>query len=123
MTAVRETTGSKIDELERAFAASWSVETSSLWTPENPARGQCSVTALVARDFLGGELLKTTVDGQWHFYNLVEGLRVDFTAGQFASPTVYSDLPATEDEACADTSPRQVDILRASVSRALRPGI
>jgi hypothetical protein len=121
MTAVRETTGSKIDELERAFAASWSVETSSLWTPENPARGQCSVTALVARDFLGGELLKTTVDGQWHFYNLVEGLRLDFTSGQFSSSPVYSDLPATEDEAFTDTTPRQVDILRASVSRALRP--
>jgi hypothetical protein len=119
MNATRKPAGSKVERLRRAFMASWSADTSSLWTPENPACGQCSVTALVARDFLGGELLKTSIDGQWHFYNRIDRSTVDFTAGQFARPLVYSDLPATEAEAFADTNPRQLEILRASVSQAL----
>ena len=48
---------------------SWSIETSSGWQPGNPASGQCGVTALVVHDKLGGEILKTDVNGAWHFYN------------------------------------------------------
>jgi hypothetical protein len=45
---------------------SWSIETSSGWQPGNPASGQCGVTALVVQDKLGGEILKTDVNGAWH---------------------------------------------------------
>ncbi|PZN12624.1 MAG: hypothetical protein DIU69_02970 [Bacillota bacterium] len=49
------------DQLLEIFRQCWSKDTSSKYTPENPARGQCGVTALVANDLLGGEILKTPV--------------------------------------------------------------
>ena len=48
-------------ELYRRLTRAWSVETSSKWRRDNPACGQCSVTALVVQDLLGGEILKTNV--------------------------------------------------------------
>ena len=49
--------------LFHVLRASWSTETGGKWLSENPARGQCSVTALVVQDVLGGEILKTDVGG------------------------------------------------------------
>jgi len=60
------------------------------WSPRNPARGQCAVTALVLQEIFGGELLLADVrneDGSRqgvHFWNrLPGGLEVDLTRGQF----------------------------------------
>jgi hypothetical protein len=61
----------------------WSHESSAQWTPDNPARGQCCVTALVIQDLFGGEIQKTLVDGQRHFYNRIDGSLYDFSADQF----------------------------------------
>lgn len=98
-------------ELFHMLRASWSTETGRKWLPENPARGQCSVTALVVQDLLGGEVLKTGVNGQWHFYNRIGGRRWDMTMGQFDAPIGYDDLPATREEAMADTSPEKYRLL------------
>jgi len=54
--------------------------------------------------------------GAWHFYNLVGGKRVDFTASQFESPIGYDDLPSNRDEALSDTSAEQYQLLRERVS-------
>jgi hypothetical protein len=93
----------------------WSMETSGKWRPDNPAAGQCSVTALVAQDELGGDILKTDVGGAWHFYNRIEGRRADFTMSQFDSPIGYDDLPSNRQEAFDDTSVRQYELLRRLV--------
>ena len=59
------------------------------WTPENPARGQCGVTALVAQELLGGSLVLGEVfvgasKVGYHYWNrLPDGRDVDFTADQF----------------------------------------
>ncbi len=61
----------------------WCAQTSAdpdNWTPENPAWGQCAVTALVIQDLCGGELLRTTVGGISHYLNeLEDGRWVDLT--------------------------------------------
>ena len=98
-------------ELYRRLTRAWSVETSSKWRRENPACGQCSVTALVVQDVLGGEILKTKVDGAWHFYNHIDGRRWDLTVSQFSTPIGYDDLPCSRHEALADTSRQQYAIL------------
>ena len=55
----------------------------ALWTPANPSRGQCAVTALVVHDLLGGLLLEAEVhhaDGSpqgFHYWNRLAGLDVD----------------------------------------------
>lgn len=104
-----------IAALQAALEKAWSVETSSKWLSCNPALGQCVVTALVAQDILAGQLAKTDVEGAWHFYNIVDGVRLDFSAGQFTKPIVYSDLPASRNEAFTDTTPEQYQILRRHV--------
>jgi hypothetical protein len=97
----------------------WSLETSSQWLPENPARGQCNVTALVVHDHFGGEILKTPVGADWHYYNRAAGRVCDLTAEQFTVPPAYLDIPSTRNEALAGTAPERYQALAASVSRAL----
>ena len=94
---------------------SWSVETGRHWRPDNPAAGQCGVTALVVQDAMGGTILKTQVNAAWHFYNLVDGRRIDFTMGQFSSPIAYDDIPSSRAEALSDCSPEQYELLRSRV--------
>ena len=94
---------------------SWSIETGSGWQPGNPASGQCGVTALVVQDKFGGEILKTDVNGAWHFYNRIDGRRIDFTMSQFDSPIGYDDVPSSRDEALGDCSRQQYVLLKGRV--------
>lgn len=98
-----------------ALFRAWSIETSSLWAPDNPARGQCGVTSLVVQDLFGGEILKTRTPEGMHFYNRVNGARIDLTQSQFKVLPVYQDRPATRDEAFADTSLSQYLALRRNL--------
>jgi hypothetical protein len=105
-------------ELYRRLTKAWSSETGSKWRRDNPACGQCSVTALVVQDLLGGELLKTRVAGAWHFYNRIDGRRWDLTVSQFETPIGYDDLPSSRQEALADTSKQQYVTLVERLARA-----
>ncbi len=75
-----------LNEFRGALCRSWSVKTSPLWLAENPARGQCNVTALVFNDRFGGDILKTPLGDEWHFYNRVAGTTYDMTGEQFDAP-------------------------------------
>lgn len=89
------TTPRTLTDIERAVRAAWSRETCDPadlddWTPDNPSRGQCGVTALVLNDLLGGDLLVAEVlhpDGTrqgFHWWNqLGRGIEVDLTREQF----------------------------------------
>jgi hypothetical protein len=87
-------------KLEQAIRESWSLDTSDdrdEWSPANPARGQCDITALVVHDFLGGELLGADVyrNGErieGHMWNrLPSGVEVDLTREQFMRGEVLGD--------------------------------
>ena len=86
----------ELSGLEEAIRRSWSRETTSdpeRWNPENPAWGQCAVTALVINDYLGGEMVwaeATLPEGRTisHYFNLVDGKEVDVTREQFPKGTV-----------------------------------
>ena len=67
----------------RVMRDAWSGASSSKWTAERPASGQCSPTSLVIQDIFGGTLLKTSVGDAWHFYNEIDGAAYDVTAEQF----------------------------------------
>ncbi|MFH8615279.1 hypothetical protein ACH4E8_09415 [Streptomyces sp. NPDC017979] len=82
--------------IARALHASWAADICSPddiarapWTPDNPARGQCDITALVVHDLLGGHLLlgEVTLDGADHGYHwwnrLPDGTEIDLTREQF----------------------------------------
>lgn len=87
-------------DIEALIRSSWSEKTCDPedlpeWSPENPARGQCAVTALVVQDLLGGELLLAEVrnaDGSRqgvHYWNrFADGVEVDLTREQFTRSEV-----------------------------------
>ena len=108
----------RLDALPERLQRAWSSRTASTWSADNPARGQCSVTALAVQRMFGGEILKTATRHGPHFYNRIGGERRDFTAAQFDAPVEYHDQPATEAEALADTSREQVEALLQALGPA-----
>jgi hypothetical protein len=87
------------DEVQSALRKAWSLATASQWTANNPAAGQCNVTALLLHELFGGDLLKTPLPAGEHFSNRIRGRRYDFTASQFDQPIAYKDLPASRADA------------------------
>jgi hypothetical protein len=105
-----------LSQLEDQLKIAWSVHTATTWTRDNPARGQCSVTALVVNDVLGGRILKTKVGPHDHFYNWIDGRRVDLTSNQFEDQIAYEDLSSSRDDAFNDTTFEQYQALRRALS-------
>jgi hypothetical protein len=115
-------------DVEQALRASWSMETSDDpdgWTPENPALGQCAVSALVIRALYGGDIVIATVldregnptpDG--HAWNVLpSGEQVDFAFDQFLDGEGLG--PETVTEPVIDGDPRRAHLLAERVSRLL----
>ena len=104
-----------LHKLKTILFQAWSLQSSTKWTPQNPAKGHCGVTSLVVHDLLGGDLAKTKLPVGWHYYNLINGRRFDFTESQFDEPIGYDDLPSTREEAFTDTSDQQYQHLKQRV--------
>ncbi|MBG9757780.1 hypothetical protein J2B92_22570 [Lysinibacillus sphaericus] len=102
-----------------ALRQAWSAQSSSKWRIGNPAKGQCGVTSLVVQDILGGEIRKTRLDEGWHFYNVINGERMDFTEEQFSSKIDYQDIDSNRAEAYLDTNRAQCSYLKSQVNRHL----
>jgi hypothetical protein len=102
------------DDVQRALRKAWSSSTASQWTADNPAAGQCNVTALLIHDLFGGDLLKTPLPAGDHFYNRIEGQRYDFTASQFDQPIAYTDVPTDRADAELGATRDQLAELRAA---------
>jgi hypothetical protein len=70
-------------------------------TPGDPAKNQDSLISLVIHDIFGGEILKTRKKHGWHFYNRIDGKRIDFAQSKIIKPLEdnrLEDIPATPDE-------------------------
>lgn len=110
---------SKQFESPEAFAealkSGWSIKSSNSWTTANPAKGQCSVTSLVAQDLFGGDIVTTRTKGGTHFYNVIDGQRYDFTISQFDYEIAFDDTPSGRAEAFTDTTEQQYSALREAL--------
>lgn len=108
-----------IDE-QRILAAlyhSWSIVTAAQWSSDNPARGQCNVTALLVHDMFGGDIHKTPqADGE-HFYNRIDGERFDFTSSQFEQPIAYADVESSREEAANGATRHELTTLRQAFEK------
>ena len=117
----------------------WCRETSAFpdeWTEENPALGQCAVTAMAACLYFGGEMItaRTKNGGIMHCWNRIKGVEVDFTKSQFqgAKPPMkgkirnknklveemvrlLKDLPA--DSACLGDLKRRLELLLGKLEK------
>ncbi len=88
------------NKLKSALENSWSKETSyypDLWESSNPAYGQCTVTALVVQDYVGGDLMRAKLSNLgkkgYHYWNrLPDGTECDFTYTQFEQE-IRKELP------------------------------
>lgn len=62
------------------------------WSEQNPALGQCAVTALLLQDLIGGTLMRTVVEGHGsHYYVRVHHGPYDLTKDQFPPGTVIPE--------------------------------
>lgn len=89
--------------VQNALKRSWALDFNPRWTPENPTVDQDSVTSLMIYDIFGGEILKTHKKKGWHFYNRIDGKRIDFTKSEMGKSTLtnhFEDIPASPEEVC-----------------------
>jgi nucleoside 2-deoxyribosyltransferase len=111
--------------LLRVLKRAWDATTSASpgeWSPENPALGQCAVTALVVQDRFGGDLLRTTVGGVSHYFNrLPSGQCVDLTFQQFAHGSEYGEVVERDRDYVLgfEATRRRYNVLRKRVSHDL----
>ena len=110
-----------------ALQLAWLKETAVQWTAENPASGQCNVTAAVIYDLFGGEFLRPRPPDVWHYYNRINGRRVDFTDSQFSAPgalfsapTCYDDTSAAREATLQRIPDRGYEILKNALFAALK---
>ena len=114
-------------KIRQALERSWSAESSVCFSPNAyPSYGQCAQTAIVVQETFGGDILRTT---GWHgrgdhFYNHIDGKRIDFTADQFTMPCyfyalTYEDRPSNAAEASEETLPGQIEALKLAFRRAI----
>ena len=121
----------RLDELTKALRESWNTETSS-WgdalPSDNPARGQCAVSALVMQDFLGGKLCAVQVDGdgidETHYFNILDdGTVIDTTRQQYQNAAIRMTTLAIESDAIRqerlsdDGVKRRYDVLKSRVAQ------
>ncbi len=124
-----------LSQLVSSLQRSWDRDTSinfNAWSPENPALGQCTVTALVVNDYLGGTIIRTEAilpNGKTvsHYFNLVDGEEIDLTRSQFPSGTIFTDYQImrngqpTRDYALSfPETTRRYNLLKNRVNNLLR---
>ena len=102
------------DAVLKALSMAWSPKSARQWTRERPANGQCNVTTLLIENLFGGEILKTPLPAGDHFYNRIDGARLDFTASQFDNPMSYADMPANRKEAAIGVQPAELAALTSA---------
>ncbi|MEY9893458.1 hypothetical protein ABIA31_007138 [Catenulispora sp. MAP5-51] len=122
-----------IETLRPVIEASWGRDTCDPagrdeWRPENPSGSQCSMTALVVQDLLGGDLIHAEVHMNgakvWnHYWNrLPDGTDVDLTADQFRfldGATVVNDKVVHRPPEGPRRCREEYELLRTRVLTAL----
>ncbi len=68
---------------------------------KNKLEDQDSLISLLVHDIFGGEILKTHTKKNWHFYNRIDGERIDFTISKiqrYLGEESFEDIPSTPAE-------------------------
>lgn len=110
-------------KLQEAIRKSWGIDTAykddiPKWSTDNPAVGQCAVTALIIHDFFGGQIYSgMSQDGIVHYWNKIHGLKIDLTRDQFRDTKNFMNITKWESEDLLKTGnvKERYDILRNRV--------
>lgn len=117
---VIDCTEQDIQEFLNILYKCWSINSSSKWTLDNPANGQCGVTSLIVNDFFGGDILKTKAPEGWHYYNRIGNKSFDFTQSQFLQKPIYLDILSNREEAFSDTNIEQYNYLKNRINQYIK---
>ncbi|MBW6478315.1 MAG: hypothetical protein K0B37_02735 [Bacteroidales bacterium] len=69
--------------------------------PGDPADGRDIEVSMLIHDIFGAEILKTHRKRGWHFYNRIDGKRVDLTGSETIRSSgikKFEDIPSASDE-------------------------
>lgn len=118
-------TQQQIDVIRDAWCRETSADPAN-WRPDNPAWGQCAVTALVVQDLAGGSLERVEVDvpcdtkAVSHYRNVVNGSPIDLTFGQFSNCGTYLQVlnPQARDRGYVLSFPATAERYRLLKARA-----
>lgn len=124
-----------IQDLKVAIEKSWSRETSyspDNWNANNPAFGQCAVTALVINDYLGGQILNCEVtlpnnEKISHYFNFINNSEIDLTKIQFPIGSNFSksfekkkDFDSVRDYMLSNSNTKsRYELLKTKVSKII----
>lgn len=87
----------RYESFKTALKDSWGKDTAYWkdaegWTKENPALGQCAITALLFNELYGGQIYSGVSNtGIVHYWNRKLGIKYDFTKQQFPSKTRFTN--------------------------------
>ena len=87
--------------VQRALNHAWKFNKSPELTPDKTAINKSSVISQLIFDIFGGEILKTHKRRGWHFYNRINGERIDFTKPEekvISPDELFEDIPASMNE-------------------------
>ena len=87
--------------VQEALKRAWTSDNNPGWIPYNRVNDQDSVISLLIHDIFGGEILKTHKKKGWHFYNRINGERIDFARLEMCKSSVdnhFEDIPSEPDE-------------------------
>ena len=85
-------------KFKKALPKAWCKETAykkdaDNWSIDNPAIGQCAVTALLFNEFFGGSIYSgVSEDGIMHYWNRWLGIKIDLTKQQFSEKKVFGQI-------------------------------
>lgn len=89
--------------VQKALKKSWKLDFTPKLKPKHPISNLDSVTSLVIYDIFGGEILKTPKKNGWHFYNRIDGKRVDFIKSDMIESSkriCFKDILSNPEEVC-----------------------
>lgn len=96
----------QFSKVRKAIEKSWCRCTSYwplAWFEDNPAYGQCAVTALVFQDYFGGEIFVCKIGRSRHYFNVLDygedPICIDFTEVQYYDTLLEEHIEEARDKA------------------------
>ena len=87
--------------LKEVMKSTLALDTGKRRSHKKPAAYEDRVISMLIHDIFGGEILKTHLRNEWHFYNRINGERIDLSGEpkrKSDNDIKFEDIPATPDE-------------------------
>jgi hypothetical protein len=87
--------------VHEAIMLSLATGSNSVSGARDSIKGEDSIISLLIHDIFGGDIMKSQSRKRWHFYNLINGERIDFARRTIKKPVktvVMSDVQSSPEE-------------------------